>query len=124
MDTDFVDVLFATEEPQHIMEPYKRLLFAVLERSVDDLGLEIAYPENSISPSVVERIGKNRLNMSRSIAWFLRTDRSDYFASFENICDVFGINANSVRKRIKPLYIKNMGELNENRCFNTGQDRK
>jgi hypothetical protein len=67
------------------LEPEKRLMFAVLEDAIR------CYQDNYISPR-----GKKKRHFEEVKEWLLSED-GDWVFSFENVCDVLGVNAAYIR---------------------------
>jgi hypothetical protein len=68
-----------------LLEPEKRLMLAVLGDAID------CFQDN-----VLARSGKRKKLFEESEAWILAGDR-DWVFSFENICEVLGINPTYLR---------------------------
>jgi hypothetical protein len=69
-----------------LLDPEKRLMLAVLEDAI-----------NCFQYNALLRSGKRKRLFEESEAWILAGDRNWLF-SFENICDVLGINPAYVRQ--------------------------
>jgi hypothetical protein len=69
-----------------ILEPEKRLMLAVLEDAVS------CFQDNVLAHSEKKR------RISQEAEEWIRGEESDWFFSFENICEVFGINPEYVRQ--------------------------
>lgn len=77
---------FESHRSKTLSEPEKRLMLAVLEDAI-----------SCFQNNVLARSGKSKKLFEESEAWILAGDR-DWFFSFENICDVLGINSVYVRQ--------------------------
>jgi hypothetical protein len=69
-----------------LLEPEKMLMLAVLGDAI-----------NCFQDNVLARSGKRKKLFEESKAWILAGDR-DWFFSFENICEVLGINPAYLRQ--------------------------
>jgi hypothetical protein len=72
-----------------LLEPEKKLMLALLEDAI-----------SCFQNNVLARSGKSKKLFEESEAWILAGDR-DWFFSFENICDVLGINPVYVRQGLR-----------------------
>ena len=71
-----------------LLEPEKRLMLAVLEDAI-----------NCFQDNLLAQFGKRKRLFEEAEEWILAGDR-DWFFSFENICEVCGINPEYVSQRL------------------------
>ena len=76
---------------ERVAEPQKRLMLAVMRAVVDDC-LGSSYREDG------QALPSGR-SYAEAVAYVTSTDRKWPF-SFENVCDVIGLDPNSVRQRL------------------------
>lgn len=77
---------YATTRRKHYLEPEKKLMLAVLEDAV------LSFQNHLLSPTA-----KGRLLFRETEEWILDKD-GDWLFSFDNVCEVLGLNPRYIRE--------------------------
>jgi hypothetical protein len=103
---------FETLHRKTILEPEKRLMFAILEDAID------CFQNNLLRPSL-----KSRRLFQEAEKWIVEVD-GDWIFSFENVCEALGLNPAYVRQGLLRMVISTLGTASELRDVPTRKKRE